>query len=334
MEKEINIAEILKDKPNGTKLYSPIFGDVTFDKVEKDLGKYTIFVTTKGQVQYSFMEDGRYSAHGEIMLFPSKEMRNWKKFAWKKGTVLASHGTQIMFDSFIDDTYTLFKGKHCLEYDPLGYKSKEFYRGDWESQLTKSFEISEKCVALEYIKNIEERLGGKLNLETLEVEKVRAVFKDGDILYAQSFNFEYILIFCSHNPNSIYKDEYAAYVSLSDKEICYEEIHDVIDYGSTKMVRLATEEEKQKLFDALAKEGKRWNTDTKQVEDIKPKWAPKPFDRVVAFSCADNTWYADIYSHVNSMGSYNCLGGTYKTVLPYNEGTAKLVGTTDSYTED
>ena len=33
----------------------------------------------------------------------------------------------------------------------------------------------------------------------------------------------------------------------------------------------ATEEEKQRLFDALAKEGKRWNAEEKRIEDL-PRW--------------------------------------------------------------
>ena len=35
--------------------------------------------------------------------------------------------------------------------------------------------------------------------------------------------------------------------------------------------RYATEEEKQRLFDALAKEGKRWNAEEKRIEDL-PRW--------------------------------------------------------------
>ena len=36
-------------------------------------------------------------------------------------------------------------------------------------------------------------------------------------------------------------------------------------------MRLATEEEKQRLFDALAKKGKRWNAEEKRIEDL-PRW--------------------------------------------------------------
>lgn len=36
MEKEINIAEILKDKPQGTKLYSPICGECKLSYIESE----------------------------------------------------------------------------------------------------------------------------------------------------------------------------------------------------------------------------------------------------------------------------------------------------------
>lgn len=36
----------------------------------------------------------------------------------------------------------------------------------------------------------------------------------------------------------------------------------------------ATEEEKQRLFDALAKKGKRWNAEKKRIEDL-PRWRAK-----------------------------------------------------------
>lgn len=45
-------------------------------------------------------------------------------------------------------------------------------------------------------------------------------------------------------------------------------------YDSTldmNIVRPATDEERQKLFDAMAKKGKRWNAEKKVVEDIKPE---------------------------------------------------------------
>ena len=97
-------------------------------------------------------------------------------------------------------------------------------------------------------------------------------------------------------------------------------------------IRLATEEEKQQLFDALAKEGKRWDSEKKQIVDLKKKWAPKPFDRVITRNDDNDIWTANIFSHMDSHGEYvtiGCIGG-YTYCIPYNEETAKLIGTTNN----
>ena len=83
MEAKINVAAILKDKLENTKLYSPLFGDVYFYYVGDDLIK----VTHHGGRIVIFFDDGRYYNYpkSEPLLFPSKEMRDWSKFAWKIG---------------------------------------------------------------------------------------------------------------------------------------------------------------------------------------------------------------------------------------------------------
>ena len=49
------------------------------------------------------------------------------------------------------------------------------------------------------------------------------------------------------------------------------------DSDSATWVRYATEEEKKKLFDALAKEGKAWDAEKKAIVDL--KWKPKIGDK-------------------------------------------------------
>lgn len=88
MEKEINIAEILKNKPKGTRLYSPIFGECAFSLVREETDD--ICVKKHNGEKAFFDSKGLYNALGERLLFPSREMRDWFKFAWKKGDVLIS----------------------------------------------------------------------------------------------------------------------------------------------------------------------------------------------------------------------------------------------------
>ena len=80
----INIAEILKDTPKGTKLYSPLLGECEVMEITDD-PKYPIKVTAGDGHIESFTEDGKYYdsedfINTECLLFPSKENRNWNKF--------------------------------------------------------------------------------------------------------------------------------------------------------------------------------------------------------------------------------------------------------------
>ena len=71
-----NIAEILKDCPEGTKLYSPICGECNLYCVDDEVVRVS---DTKGNV-YSFYKDGKRCQTGECILFPSKENRDWSTF--------------------------------------------------------------------------------------------------------------------------------------------------------------------------------------------------------------------------------------------------------------
>ena len=90
MEEKINIAELLKDCPQGMELYSPIFGDVYLNKIRPHLA---IVVTTdkeQGDFKKEFLYDGRYGMNGECMLFPSRDKTTWEGFQrpFKKEDVL------------------------------------------------------------------------------------------------------------------------------------------------------------------------------------------------------------------------------------------------------
>lgn len=115
MAKEINIAEILKDMPSGTRLWSPIFGEVLFDGINYDNQTYPICITGADRLNYSFTQSGRYFAikGAELLLFPSRDMKNWSKF-FKEGDVLENTSDEVfpkyvIFKKFVDDKYTTFE---------------------------------------------------------------------------------------------------------------------------------------------------------------------------------------------------------------------------------
>ena len=86
MNENLNLVEILKDCPKGTKLYSPIYGDVEFVKIfrEEDV-IYPIKIKSSKSTTDNFTKDGKIYAEykGECMLFPSREERNWSNFKVK-----------------------------------------------------------------------------------------------------------------------------------------------------------------------------------------------------------------------------------------------------------
>lgn len=310
MEAKINIAEILKDKPQGIKLYADAFGELSIEEIctEDELG---ITLLDKEGDELYFYNDGKYNTHGEPILVPSKSMRDWGKFAWKKGDVLVSKdNVHIIFEKFEDDTYTRFKGKHYLwkEFNVEDYNKEE------PQMLTSVFEKATDDVAQTYIKTIEEHLGGKLNRETLEVEEPQPEFKDGDIVvYGKS------VAIC----RKIYKHTLYFYVSIDETfGLLFGD-----NRVSSKEYRFATEEEKQKLFDALAKEGKAWDSEKKQIVDLKPKIELKPFDKVLVRDSESDKWRANLFGYIDKDEYYHCVYANWVYCIPY-AGNEHLLGTT------
>lgn len=102
--------------------------------------------------------------------------------------------------------------------------------------------------------------------------------------------------------------------------------------------RLATEEEKQKLFQAIKDKGYKWNAETKTLERlVEHKFDPKtlePFDRVLVK--VDSYWSIELFSNMYEyMGDiyYACARGSYKECIPYNDETKHLLCTSDEAPE-
>ena len=164
-QKDIDIYEILKDEECGTELYTPICGRVWFSGMAKDKdSKSAIWTERENGEERFFNKNGKISKEGEVLLFPSKEMRDWSK-SFKKGDVLeyAGKDTQgtCIFVKYEDDTKMKFVGVYLKEKECI-YTSHGTFR-------TVDFVKSDDPAG--YIRFVEERLGGKLNRETLEIEK-------------------------------------------------------------------------------------------------------------------------------------------------------------------
>lgn len=319
METEINIVKILKDKPQGTKLYSSACGKCNLKEVDDKSFKISFYNS-----KFGFMnggegyldKNGKLYDDGECVVFPSKEMRDWRKFAWKKGDVLVNKDgdVHIIFERFVDDTYCSFVGKYYLWKE--NNDTEQFY--EKERLLTSDFQKAGKDAVQTYISTIEERLGGKLNRETFEVEKPQPEFKDGDIVvYGKS------VAICQ----KIYKHTLSFYVSLDEMfGLLFDD-----EVESSEEYRFATEEEKLQLFDALEKEGKAWDAEKKQIVDLKPKVELKPFDKVLDRDFGSQAWQVSLFGYKDSDFYYCCNGCGWNQCIPYNEETAHLLGTTGEW---
>lgn len=311
MEEKISIAEILKNKPKGTKLYADAFGELSIEDIyTEDKDELGITLSSKDGDKLLFYNDGKYNKYGEPILVPSKSMHDWEKFAWKRGDVLVnSRGLKILFDRWANDNYTSFYAK-TINLVEDGFLDTNLHT------------LASEKEAKSFIKCIEEKLGGKLNRETLEVEKTQPEFKDGDIVFEEG-NRNY----CSAI-GVLKKDEQGCFMFdtfLTKDKVCYNSEYIYLS------IRLATEEEKQQFFDALEKEGKVWDSGKKQVVDLKPKVELKPFDKVLSRRCSEDYWVLNFYSHKTDYYHICIDGSSNLYCIPYNEETAHLLGTTEDW---
>lgn len=170
MEKKINIAEILRDMPKGTKLYSPLFGKCEYISVVGDKRPINIGIHNTNNTQYeAFTEYGCYFSDFEdtdTVLFPSARMRDWSKF-FKRGDIVYNPHSQMyaVFECWANDDYTEFNT--TINY----YKDHTF--GEEEVCDTECFVKANDEQKTLFIAAAEKYYGGRYNPETLHVEPVK-----------------------------------------------------------------------------------------------------------------------------------------------------------------
>ena len=167
-QKDIDIYEILKGMPKVTKLYTPLVGKVEFTYVATNKEAGDAIWTENKDGSLSFDKNGKWMKGGEVLLFPSNEMRDWSKF-FKKGDVLTTDDgkQECIFDGWYNKNYTQARVKYWLDTS----KENNIKCLEENQPLTSVMSKQEDKEKIEnYINTIEEWYGGKLNLETLEIE--------------------------------------------------------------------------------------------------------------------------------------------------------------------
>lgn len=331
-QKDIDIFEILKNEEYGTELYTPKCGRVWHSGManDKDSAK-AIWTEDEAGREHFFDKNGKIYKEGEILLFPSKQMRDWSKF-FKKGDVLEykkeNNQATCLFDSYEDDKtklrftglYTLTKGK--IWDTPTSWDIHDWVKSDHPA---------------EYIKTIEERLGGKLNRETLEIEKPAKLTFEVGKLYV--FNDEDEDGKVAVIGKVIGKNE-------SDGTLTFGEQYDIenehfvtnetfyLNISLHKELREATELEAE-LF------AKHRSIRLKEEKEAREQPDFKPFDKVLVRDGKEYEWFPALFVRDRGEGAnyrYKVLplrsgkSSEYSCCIPY-EGNENLIFT-DHDTED
>jgi hypothetical protein len=169
-------------------------------------------------------------------------------------------------------------------------------------------------------------------------------FKDGDIIFTHA---DCLKVGLGNTWISIFQEKrnggvatYVDYAENGDGFYSYNEDKGLLCMEEDIMrQRLASEEEKAKLFKALEDNGYKWNPETKILEKLKKeKFDPKtlqPFDKVLGKLIGLDTWHNDFYSHydTDSKYPYMCTSRGYKEIIPYNDDTKHLIGKSDDVPE-
>ena len=238
-------------------------------------------------------------------------MRDWEKFSWKRGDVLIGDCRFVcIFKEWASDDYTRFNG--C------------YFDGMPNVQTAKYIKLDDNT-AYGYIRELEKRRFGVLNIKTLKIEKPE--FKDGDVLFVKCNDSAFIEIF-----NCFKNDELYDHASLctTQKMIDIRGKYPIFKDDIVE-IRLATDSEKKQLFEALAKKGKAWDSEKKAIVDLKPKVELKPFDKVLSRRCSKDYWVLNFYSHKTDYYHICIDGSSNLYCIPYNEETVHLLGTTDEW---
>lgn len=302
-QKDFDIYEILKGVPAGTKLYTPICGKVAFTCLASS--KEIIRTEDKNGGVHCFDKNGKWMEEGEVMLFPSNEMRDWSKFAWKKGDVLAgSFGVLCIFEKWANADYTKFDSKFVTQKN----RGTTFEIEDW-------YKVTNKAVIKQYISDIEEDNGGKLNLTTLEVEKPKnkPVFELGK-LYVFNENDEDgeltiigKLIGKNESEDTL---SFGNQYEIENEKFVTDQAFD-LRISVHEELREATEDEVVKFQEACTL----WEKSKEKKSKEQPCF--KPFDKVLVRSGRGFNWYPALFVRdcgENSARRY--------TALPIHIGTA------------
>lgn len=162
-------------------------------------------------------------------------------------------------------------------------------------------------------------------------------FKDGDIIYVKDkYDQEWCSILSNYTDNKLY-----TYVDfcINSNEVYYNKPNILCEHKDIIEYRLATEKEKEKLFNAIKDNDYKWNVENKTLEKLSKSYKLNKFNinTLVPFKSKvlvrDNDierWrptFWGFYDNDDSLNyPYECVGNAFAQCIPY-EGNEHLLGT-------
>lgn len=309
----MNIANLLKYCPKGTKLYSPIWGEVEFIEVASS---NNIVIKSPNGNEILFYCSGAYHRNGECVLFPSKDQRDWSKFRLplKRGDIMMDANGECPFIA-TGEFKTDISPKYICGINSLGNFQLDYAGAGWTSIFY--IPASEKAKKELFDKMAEAEY--KWNTNTLELEKLEFEFKEGNVIKDNKNNLYLIVDNTNVRPKIGCVFNQDMKLTILDK---------VTTLASIKFT--LAKEERNILYSALVREG--YQYDKKQHKLVKQEF--KPFEKILVRDDINEKWSIGQFSYYdeeNEDFSYICMNGCYHYCIPY-EGNEYLLGTTDSPT--
>lgn len=270
-----NIASVLKECPRGMELDSTICTDLYFDFVD-DLGKIHCYIQRKNhRTGISFYPNGTLNndPQDKCVIFP-KDKTTWEGFQrpFKDGEILSTNmgGVFILKSHPSDDLhYYCHVGLTCcgeFQKDPIPFSYKHICTPASEEEKQKLFDAIE---ANGYLWHSEFKVLEKVRIDPGDV----AVSAAGNVVLVSKIDEDNIVHFLCR---------------LSPLQTSFE-IKEDIGVGKVQDCKLASDKQKQKLFDCLASKGYKYNPKTNTLEKlIEPRF--RVGDRIVKRNSINNPW--------------------------------------------
>jgi hypothetical protein len=149
--------------------------------------------------------------------------------------------------------------------------------------------------------------------------------KEGQYVTIETKEYTYVFIYKFYLEGTTNPVHYHVFFNTTDKDLHFNSYCD--DEFGVKAIRPSTPSEIELMHELLREKGKRWNPETKRVEDVKkePEHEFKPFDHVLVRDDDEQHWICDFFSNVEEDRTFCCVGGTWHQCIPY-EGNEHLVG--------